>query len=79
MGPVPLYCDSQAAIAIAKSPAISARTKHIDVRLHFVRERAAAGDLELRYTPSAEMLADPLTKPITEAVLNKARARWNLR
>lgn len=78
-GPVPLYSDSQAAIAIAKSPGISARTKHIDVRLHFIRERAAAGDLELRFTPSGQMLADPLTKAVPEATLCKIRPMWGLR
>lgn len=54
-------------------------TKHIDVKLHFVRERAAAGDLELRYTPTAEMLADPLTKAVSEATLVKMKAYWGLR
>ena len=78
-GPVPIHCDSQAAIAITKNPGISARTKHIDVRLHFVRERAAAGDLEMRYTPSAEMLADPMTKVVPEATLSTMRSRWGLR
>lgn len=75
---VPLYSDSQAAIAIAKNPSISARTKHIDVRLHFIRERTAARDLELSYVPTAEMLADPLTKPVPEAILTKMRAAWGL-
>ena len=75
---VPLMSYSQAAIAISKNPIISTRTKHMDVRLHFLRERAAAGDVLLTYVPTGEMLADPLTKPVTEAKLSKMRAAWGL-
>lgn len=75
---VELMCDSQAAIAIAKNGGVSARTKHMDVRLHFLRDRAAAGEVELCYTPTDEMLADPLTKAVTEAKLTKMRAAWGL-
>jgi hypothetical protein len=44
---VPLLSDSQAASAMTKNPGVSARTKHMDVRLHFLRERAARGDVFL--------------------------------
>lgn len=73
-----LLSDSQAAIAIAKNPGVSARTKHMDVRLHFVRERVARGDVALSYTPTDEMLADPLTKSVSLAKLTKMREAWGL-
>ena len=48
---VPLMSDSQAAIAMTKNLSVSARTKHMDVRLHFLRERVARGDISLTYVP----------------------------
>jgi len=75
---LPLFSDSQAAIAIAKNISISARTKHMDVKVHFVRERVASGDVSLTYVSTNEMLADPLTKPVTGDKLNKMMKAWGL-
>jgi hypothetical protein len=40
------------------------RTKHIDVRYHYVRQLIAFGKMEVDYVPTADMLADVLTKPL---------------
>ena len=56
--------DNQGAIAIAKNPMAHARTKHIDIRYHYVREAVQKGVVELRYCPTAQMIADLLTKPL---------------
>ena len=41
------------------------RTKHMDIRYFFVREHIKSGDIRLVYTPTKEMIADLLTKPVT--------------
>ncbi|XP_024518486.1 uncharacterized protein LOC112341862 [Selaginella moellendorffii] len=68
-----LHCDSRSAIAMSKNPVFHARTKHIDVQHHFIREHVAAGDLHLEYVPSQYQLADLLTKPLSELTFIKLR------
>jgi len=54
--------DNQGALALAVNPAFHARTKHIRVRQHFIRECVDAGDIDLEYIPTALQLADIFTK-----------------
>jgi hypothetical protein len=62
--PTMLFSDSQGAIALANSSGYRARTKHIDVRYHFVREGVQTGAIHLQYRPTDDMPADGLTKPL---------------
>jgi hypothetical protein len=57
-----LWLDNQAAIAISHNPEFHARTKHIDITLHFLQDHVEAGTLELKQIPSRENLADIFTK-----------------
>jgi hypothetical protein len=58
--------DNQGAIALAHNPEYHARTKHIDVQYHFVRECVEMGKIKLVYCPTEDMVADALTKPLTK-------------
>ncbi len=62
--PTPLYCDNQAALKLATDNNYHARTKHIDLRFHFVQQTAASGALKLLYCPTEDMIADMLTKAL---------------
>ncbi len=61
---VPLYGDNQGAIALASNPEHHRRTKHIDVRYHWIREAVDSGLITLDYVPTADMPADGLTKAL---------------
>ena len=56
--------DNQGTIAISKNPVNHNRTKHIDIKYHYVREAMENKVITLTYCPTKEMVADPLTKPL---------------
>ena len=65
MAPTPLMEDNQSCIALIKHAGIThQRTKHIDIRFHFTRERVQAGDVSVEYCPTEDMVADVLTKAL---------------
>ena len=62
--PTILHCDNQSAVAIATNGNFHARTKHIDIRYHFIRFVIENGSLTLVYCPTDDMTADILTKAL---------------
>ncbi|WVZ52121.1 hypothetical protein U9M48_003211 [Paspalum notatum var. saurae] len=63
-GKIPLLVDSTSAISVAKNPVLHSRTKHIDVRFHFLRDHYEKGDIDLVHVAFENQLADILTKPL---------------
>ncbi|WVZ80469.1 hypothetical protein U9M48_027940 [Paspalum notatum var. saurae] len=63
-GRIPLLVDSTSAISVAKNPVLHSRTKHTDVRFHFLRDHYEKGDIDLVHVVSANQLADIFTKPL---------------
>jgi hypothetical protein len=59
---IPVMCDNQSTIQLIRNPVFHQRTKHIDVKYYFVRERQEAGDIYVSYISTNDQLADPLTK-----------------
>nr|GEV98246.1 integrase, catalytic region, zinc finger, CCHC-type, peptidase aspartic, catalytic [Tanacetum cinerariifolium] len=79
---IPMYCDSKAAIAISCNPVQHSRTKHIDVRYHFVKEKVEKGIVELFFVGTEYQLADLFTKALPVErfkYLVKRLGRINLR
>ncbi|GJS12216.1 retrovirus-related pol polyprotein from transposon TNT 1-94 [Tanacetum coccineum] len=64
---VPIYCDLKSAIAISCNPVQHTRTKHIDVRYHFIKDRVEKGTIELYFVGTEYQLADLFTKSLPEA------------
>jgi hypothetical protein len=79
--PIVIYQDNKSTIAmIQKGKDTSTRTRHINIRYYFVKERVEKGDIEFKYVPTDEMLADILTKPLQGAQFIKLRDKllnWN--
>jgi hypothetical protein len=71
---VPLLCDNESAIRIAENPVEHSRTKHIDIRHHFLRDHQQRGDIEIAYINTKDQLADIFTKPLDEKTFTKL---WN--
>ncbi|GJT26390.1 hypothetical protein Tco_0906665 [Tanacetum coccineum] len=63
---IPLYCDSQSAIAISCNPVQHSRTKHIHTRYHFIKEQVENGIIKLYFVRTEYQLADMFTKALPE-------------
>nr|GEV38106.1 Gag-Pol polyprotein [Tanacetum cinerariifolium] len=63
---IPLYCDSQSAIASSCNPVQHSRTKHIHTRYHFIKEQVENGIIELYFVRTEYQLADMFTKSLPE-------------
>ena len=60
-----LYVDNQSAIALAKNPVHHQRSKHIDIRYHYIRDEIKRESIRLEYIPSDKNVSDILTKPLS--------------
>lgn len=69
----------QGSIASATKPKFHKRTKHIDIRYHFVREKIDDGHVLLEYCPTQEMLVDIMTKPIPAAQFDYLRGMLGIK
>ncbi|WVZ89112.1 LOW QUALITY PROTEIN: hypothetical protein U9M48_035564 [Paspalum notatum var. saurae] len=63
-GRIPLLVDATSAISVAKNPVLHSRTKHIEVRFHFLRDHYEKGDIDLVHVVTQNQLADIFTKPL---------------
>ena len=57
-----IFCDNVGAGKLGKNPVFHARTKHIDIKHHFVREVLARGTIEVEFISTEQMIADIFTK-----------------
>ena len=78
VGHVPLLCDNESAIKIAHNPVQHSRTKHIDVRHHFIRDHVAKGDIDLKHVRTDKQVADIFTKPLDEKTFCRLRSELNI-
>jgi len=73
--PVVIYEDNQSAIHLTQTEGVSERTKHFNIRVHFIRYEVRGGSIELKYCPSELQIADILTKPLGPKLFTIARNR----
>ena len=58
----PIFCDNTSAIAITNNPVLHSKTKHIDIRYHFIRDYVMKCDIEIHFIPTDKQLADIFSK-----------------
>ena len=69
-----IYYDNISAIKLSKNPVLHGRSKHIDVRYHFLRDLCKDGVIDLVFCKSEDQIADMLTKPLKPAIFMKLRS-----
>jgi hypothetical protein len=69
--PIWINEDNQATIRFAYDSVNNDRTKHIDVRYMFIKDRVEREEVQLRYCPTSEMVADVMTKPLSSILFKK--------
>jgi histone deacetylase 1/2 len=73
-----LWCDNIGATYLSANPVFHARTKHIEVDFHFVRERVCRKQLEIRFISSNDQVADVFTKPLPLPAFQWCKRNLNL-
>lgn len=77
--PTTLFCDNQGAIRLSKDSTFHARTKHIDIHFHFIRQTVSSGNVSLKYCPTSDMIANIFTKSLTHVKFIKFQDLLGLR
>jgi hypothetical protein len=75
---VPIPCDNESAIPMVDNPVEHSRTKHIDIRHHFLRDHQQKGDIEVYHISTENQLADIFTKPLDEKTFCRLRSDLNV-
>src|SRR6266542_2254879 len=75
---IPLLCHNKSAIKLANNPVQYSRTKHIDIRHHFLRDHEAKGDIVIHHVRTDKQLADIFTKPLDESRFCTLRSELNI-
>ncbi|GJZ60134.1 hypothetical protein Tco_0615950 [Tanacetum coccineum] len=70
---VPIMCDNKGAINLSKNPVQHSRTKHIEIRHHFLRDNVQKGNMSIEKVASEDNIADIFTKPLKREVFNYFR------
>ncbi|GKA88025.1 hypothetical protein Tco_0809789, partial [Tanacetum coccineum] len=75
---VPIFCDNTSSIAISNNPVLHSRTKHIDIRYHFIKGHILKGGIELHFIPTEYQLDDIFTKPMDEPNFIRLKAELGM-
>lgn len=73
-----LYSDNLSAIALSHNPVLHSRTKHLELDIHFVREKVVSNALQVIHVPVAAQIADALTKPVSSSMFQASRDKLNV-
>ena len=69
-----VYCDNVSAVYLSANPVHHRRTKHVELDIHFVRERVALGHFRVLHIPTRQQLADIMTKGLPSDVFSEFRS-----
>jgi len=68
-----MFCDNSSTIKLSKNPVLHGRSKHIDVRFHFLRNLVIGGIIDVIHCNSQNQIADIMTKPLKTETFQRLR------
>lgn len=77
--PTVLQSDNMEAIHLTSKSIFHARTKHIEIHYHWIREAVKGGNMIVKYRPTEDMVADLLTKPLSKNQFVKLRRKLGIK
>ncbi|XP_019152798.1 PREDICTED: uncharacterized protein LOC109149443 [Ipomoea nil] len=76
--PATLWCDNLGATYLATNPVLHARTKHVEIDFHFVRDKVASGEFVVNFVSTKDQVADIFTKPLPAPHFHTLRDKLNV-
>jgi hypothetical protein len=73
-----VYCDNISTVYLSTNPVQHQRTKHMEIDLHFVRERVVIGQVRILHVPTTSQFTDIFTKGLPSSVFNKFQSSLNI-
>jgi hypothetical protein len=73
-----VYCDNISAVYLSNNPVQHQRTKHVEIDLHFVREKVVIGQIRVLHVPMTSQFTDVFTKGLPSSVFEEFRSSLNI-
>jgi hypothetical protein len=73
-----VYCDNISAVYLSNNPVQHQRTKHVEIDLHFIREKVAIGQVRVLHVLTTSQFADVFTKGLPSLVFEEFRSSLNI-
>ena len=73
-----VYCDNVSAVDLSTNPVQHQRMKHVEIDLHFVRDRVAIGDVRVLHVPTTSQFVDIFTKGLPSSTFLEFRSSLNV-
>jgi hypothetical protein len=73
-----VYCDSISAVYLSNNSVQHQRTKHVEIDLHFIREKVAIGQVRVLHAPTTSQFVDVFTKGLPSSVFEEFRSSLNI-
>jgi hypothetical protein len=73
-----ILCDNQSCIKMTENPVFHDRSKHIEIRCHFIRDMVQRGALKLQYISTDEQVANVMTKPLSHVKFEHFRDKLGI-
>jgi hypothetical protein len=78
MDPTTIHCDNQSCVKLSENPVFHDRSKHIEIKYHYIRDMVQRKTIHVQYLPTHEQITDIFTKPLAKTKFEYFRERLGL-